>query len=64
MNGEGMEERIGSEVGVESPGDAVVTLPARDDSHPETLGGWTRFAQARDRILDEYDELFRRLADA
>ncbi len=55
---------IGSEVEVEIQGNAIVITPAQDAERPETLDRQARFAAARERILHEYDELFRKLADA
>ena len=55
---------IGSEVNVEIHGNAIVITPAQDAGRPETLHRQARFAAARERIMNEYDELFRRLADA
>lgn len=55
---------IGSEVEVEIQGNAIIITPAQDAARPETLERQARFAAARDRILNEYDDLFRRLADA
>ena len=55
---------IDHEVEVEIQGNAIVITPAQAASTPETLGRQARFAAARERILTEYDELFRKLADA
>lgn len=55
---------IGSEVEVQVLGNAIVITPAQDSLRPETTRRQTQFAAARDQILEEYDEVFRRLADA
>jgi antitoxin MazE len=55
---------IGSEVEVEIHGNAIVITPVQAASQPETLERQARFAAARERILNEYGELFRKLADA
>lgn len=55
---------IGSEVEIEIQGNAIVITPAQDATRPETQERRAKFAAARERILGEYDELFRRLADA
>ncbi|WP_245872742.1 hypothetical protein [Deinococcus planocerae] len=49
---------------MEDRGAAALTPPAQDDAYAGSLERRVRFAQGRDCILDEYDELFRRLADA
>ena len=55
---------IGSEVEVEIQGNAIVITPAEAATLPGTLDRQTKFAAARERILGEYDDLFRKLADA
>lgn len=55
---------IGSEVQVEIQGNAIIITPAQAAQRPETLERQKRFAEARDQVLSEYDDLFRRLADA
>lgn len=55
---------IGSDVQVEIQGNAIIITPAQDAQRPETLARRQKFAQARDQVLSEYDDLFRRLADA
>ncbi|WP_420594416.1 MazF family transcriptional regulator [Deinococcus sp.] len=55
---------IGSEVEVEIQGNAIVITPAHAAALPEALDRQAKFAAARERILGEYDELFRKLADA
>jgi len=55
---------IGSEVEVEIQGNAIVITPAQTASLPAQMERQAKFAAARDQILREYDDLFRRLADA
>ncbi|MFC5848587.1 MazF family transcriptional regulator [Deinococcus petrolearius] len=55
---------IGSEVEVQVLGNAIVITPAQDAQRPENTQRQAQFAAARDQILEEYDEVFRRLADA
>ena len=55
---------IGHEVEVEIQGNAIVITPAGATGQPETLERQMRFTAARERILTEYDEVFRKLADA
>lgn len=55
---------IGSEVEVRVLGNAIVITPVQDALRPETTQRQAQFAAARDQILEEYDEVFRRLADA
>lgn len=55
---------IGSEVEVEIHGNAIVITPVQAVSQPATLDRQAKFAAAREKILDEYGELFRKLADA
>lgn len=55
---------IGSEVEVEIQGNAIVITPAQDPARPENEDRRAKFTAARERILGEYDELFRKLADA
>ena len=55
---------IGHEVEVEIQGNAIVITPTEAAVRPETVDRQARFAAARGRILSEYDEVFRKLADA
>ncbi|KQR33041.1 hypothetical protein [Deinococcus sp. Leaf326] len=55
---------IGSEVEVRVLGNAIVITPVQDALRPETAQRQAQFAAARDQIFEEYDEVFRRLADA
>lgn len=55
---------IGSEVEVPVPGKAIVITPAQDAQRPGMPQRQAQFAAACDQILEEYDEVFRRLADA
>lgn len=55
---------IGSEVEIEIQGNAIVITPAQDADRPESRDRQARFSLARERILEEYDELFCKLADA
>lgn len=55
---------IGSEVEVPVPGKATVITPAQDAQRPGTPQRQAQFAAARDQSLEEYDEVFHRLADA
>lgn len=55
---------ISTEVQIEIQGNAIIITPAEDAQRPEALARQERFAQARDQVLSEYDELFKRLADA
>ncbi len=55
---------IGSEVEIEIQGNAIVITPAQAAPLPAHLKRQAKFAAARDQILTEYDDLFRRLADA
>ena len=55
---------IGSEVEVEIQGNAIVITPAQAATLPIQLERQAKFAAARDQILTEYDDVFRRLADA
>lgn len=52
---------IGSEVEIQ--GNAIVITPAQSASLPAQLERQAKFALARDQILTEYDDVFRRLAD-
>ena len=57
--------RLGnSEALVEIQGNAIVITPVQAAALPETLDRQAKFAAARERILGEYDELFRKLAEA
>ena len=55
---------IGSEVVVEIQGNAIVITPAQAVTLPAQLERQAKFAAARDQILAEYDDVFRRLTDA
>lgn len=55
---------IDHDVEVEIQGNAIIITPAHAATTPETLERQARFTAARERILTEYDDLFRRLADA
>ena len=55
---------IGSEVEAPVPGKAIVITAAQDAQRSETPQRQAQFAAARDQSLEEYDEVFHRLADA
>lgn len=55
---------IGSEVEVEIQGNAIVITPAQDAERPETLDRQAMFVAVCERVLNQYDDLFRKLADA
>ena len=55
---------IDHEVEVEIQGNAIVITPAQAGTRPEALDRQAKFQAARIQILSEYDEVFRRLADA
>lgn len=61
-----MKEPTGTdhEVEVEIQSNAIVFTPAQAATTPEPLDRQVRFAAARERILTECDELFRKLAAA